>query len=78
MHAMYYSNFKGILSKVVKENGNLDILVNNAGIGPTDDIEKLVSINLVSSNLTIKNKHSGTSRSHQHWGGGGGGGVVMF
>lgn len=38
--------FEGILSKIVNDNGHLDILCNNAGIGGTDDIEKLVSINL--------------------------------
>ena len=32
----------------MKENGHLDILCNNAGIGCEDDIEKLISINLVS------------------------------
>ncbi|XP_028402031.1 uncharacterized protein LOC114524972 [Dendronephthya gigantea] len=41
-----YEILEAIISKVVKDNGHLDILVNNAGIGPTDDIEKLVSINL--------------------------------
>jgi NAD(P)-dependent dehydrogenase (short-subunit alcohol dehydrogenase family) len=49
-----FSSFKAILSKIVKENGHLDILVNNAGIGPTDDIEKLISINLVSCNFLLK------------------------
>lgn len=39
---------KGILSNIVKENGHLDILCNNAGIGHSDDVEKLVCINLVS------------------------------
>lgn len=44
MHAILW----GILSKVVEENGHIDILCNNAGIGPTDDVKKLVSTNLVS------------------------------
>lgn len=32
----------------MEENGHLDILCNNAGIGSTDDVLKLMSINLVS------------------------------
>lgn len=48
-----FFNLTEILSKIVKDNGHLDILCNNAGIGPTDDIEKLVSINLVGDNLCI-------------------------
>ncbi len=40
-------NFVGIISNIVKENGHLDILCNNAGIGHSDDVAKVVCINLV-------------------------------
>lgn len=37
----------------MKDDGHLDILVNNAGIGPTDDVEKLISINLVGVHMNM-------------------------
>lgn len=56
----YYFDFnrclnvlKGILSKVVKENGHIDVLCNNAGIGDESDISKLININLVGRNSVI-------------------------
>ena len=51
--AIFYScdvtnaeQFKDILTKIAEENGSLDILCNNAGIGPTDDFQKLIDVNL--------------------------------
>ncbi len=42
-----FNNLPGIISNIVKENGHLDILCNNAGIGHSDDVAKVVCINLV-------------------------------